>query len=512
MSQTQLTNDRLLRQFTQEGTRPSTLFAMSAAGLAGQVGRSLFLSSPLASFVPAILKSGLSQIAGLGFEASTLTAFYAIENGDHDLDLHWKTSMLQLAGLKFFSVLSHRQSLPLQHLFQSLGLVAGNRLSNLAGLTSSHPQTLTEELFHAEIMNLQWQAGMKLAQHLGVNHFQNIQRNLTLKIEVQNSPIETSLTKLKPLPSMASHPFNPHSEINLLSAQSLRRSLRNNDLSNAERQAIAQRYLEEAGKLPSNHSETAQELARGIMDAREAMELRRPEAFLLYPESMKILARLMTEGASGKFRNFLTEEGKQLLSALNPLLPEDPPKIASLQAFPHYLTLLLRNSRSPLEMQQAYDQGIKFIVEVSPRMKESQIPDYYAAAVEGVVRTFELLAPYFCAETTFNERLLEEIVYFKGMSSIHRFSKVSGYFLQAFPRLTGLALPSETLDEIKGQVILSNTEIFSAHPRLDLRTKSLEANLVLLESLPPQDPRTQNLRLYLYGHYHDLLISGEAAN
>lgn len=519
LSRAQIETDALVSSFAEESTNVSNLLAMSAAGLVGQMGRTAFLASPLTRSLPSFAIRTLSGISALLSESTTLSAYHYISSDSHQASQSftslWKINLVQLASLRLFSGLSHRQNVFVNHSMTSFGMVAGNQASAWAGFTPTPSGSLAEQVVHAEITNLQFHFGSHLSRVLGGAKLELLNRSLELEAQ-------SRLTTLNVRPALDSNLSLTNSSF-MMSGDSLsgfsndftrglRRRLSDSSLSVSDRKNMTDQYFKRLRALPSNHSETVEELFRALRHANNALATRSPGSEDLYPEVMRIFSDKMTEAGSGEFRIRLLQEGKNIYKQIHSQGVSDSAIIPHIAALPPYLRMLLSTSSSPEHMNHAYDFGMKIVDDYSQKMHDPHLPNFYPAATEAIVSTFEQLGPYFCENARYQLRLSEEINYFAGIIRVHRYGTIAPHFMRAFIRLAKLSDPSENLDNAIRASITRNTQYFSENPIPLVRAESLRVNIDLLGLLPADDTRTESLRIFLHHHYNEFLNPGEVQN
>ena len=184
LTATQLQMDALQSNFTEQASDASSLFAMVAGSFAYRLGNLGVLS--LGARAP-LLSRFAAPVIGLSAEVSAFRATQSLlsSSDSHLPSSSWLTDFVNFATLKSVGRWAHGQNFILAHALQDVGMVAGHQLAYALNLSSAPEGSLAQQLIHAEIMNLQMQAGMSLFGFATGNRFALLEQKLHLFSEAQ---------------------------------------------------------------------------------------------------------------------------------------------------------------------------------------------------------------------------------------------------------------------------------------------------------------------------------------
>jgi DNA-directed RNA polymerase sigma subunit (sigma70/sigma32) len=199
LSPLQLQVDSLESNFVNEATSATTLAAMAAGGMAFRLGRigTLALGEGRLGMTPLRLLSlgvGLSSEVG-AFELThrTLQSVSGSENpnlwvwsGQGGWAQGLASSFITFGMLKSAGFLGREQNLVFQHALQSSTMVLGQNLAGAFNLVPHPEGSLTEQLLHAEVTNLQLGAGNSLVQSLAPE-ISSLEQSLDLSLRTRSS-------------------------------------------------------------------------------------------------------------------------------------------------------------------------------------------------------------------------------------------------------------------------------------------------------------------------------------
>ncbi|GEM_PF-4806704 len=180
----------MLGTFSQEATNLVSFTAMMAGGFAYRLGKMGVLSIGLGRNLP-FLSRLLAPAAGL---ASEVTAFQGSQRIFETLQRHpsplfsapgsegfwegWRNSFVDFGMMKGVSHLLQHHNFLWQHLSQAISMVAGHQATASLGWTSACQGSIEEQLFHAEITNIQWGAGATLFALASGHRLHQLERSL----------------------------------------------------------------------------------------------------------------------------------------------------------------------------------------------------------------------------------------------------------------------------------------------------------------------------------------------
>ncbi len=164
LTQQQIQIDDMLQRFTAGASDWRSLLAMTAGGLAYRATKVGVISLGATYELPLLARS-LAPVLGLGAEVTVYRGTsQAFSSHSIPLTSHssWLTDFVNFASLKIFGLASRNTNLILSHALQDIGMVTGHHLAYGLNLATRPEGSLLEQIFHAEMMNLQMQAGMSL--------------------------------------------------------------------------------------------------------------------------------------------------------------------------------------------------------------------------------------------------------------------------------------------------------------------------------------------------------------
>ena len=191
LNSSQIEQDQLLQNFSESASDWRSLVAMTLGGLAYRVTKLGVMSVGAIHELPLLARLS-APVLGL---ASEVTVFRTVgatlaspslsgaQQAAPLLDSKsWFTDFINFASLKVFGRISQGQNSIFSHVLQDMGMVTGHHLAYGLNLVTQPEGSLAQQLAHAEITNLQMQAGMALGGALTENRLQRWERNLDLQI------------------------------------------------------------------------------------------------------------------------------------------------------------------------------------------------------------------------------------------------------------------------------------------------------------------------------------------
>lgn len=202
LNSTQLEIDGLNSALTEGATDWRSLLAMTAGGLAYRATKLGLMSVGAQQTVP-LLARLLSPVTGLVSEVTVYRGTQSLLSSSVSrLPSSWSTDFVNFASLKIFARLAQGQNPILSHVLQDTGMVAGHHLAYGLNLTTAPQGNLFQQLTHAEVMNIQMQAGMALGHTLTGGFVEILERSWELRSRSIERSISTSLQKSR-------HPLIP---------------------------------------------------------------------------------------------------------------------------------------------------------------------------------------------------------------------------------------------------------------------------------------------------------------
>ncbi len=509
LNDSQLQMDVLLEQASASSTDIKSILAMSTASFVGQALNCGLLNLSLFKKLPFLLSRPLAKSFSLLGEAAALTGIESLRTKTN-FDTRFRQQIVMLGSLHLFGAI-RSPSWILSHSLTSLGMVAGQNLSAALGYNPNPEGTFTEQWFHAEVENLQWQGGNALLHLATANRLHHLQRQLHFSIENVQSKRTSSWENASLLQFHANgdRPSIPPFTASVFEARALRRRLNDLEMPSAERLSTAEAYLNKLRALESGQAETISEILRGILQAREGMARNLPESYLLYPRSLEVLSFKTGDIRDGQLAATLHYEEGQIYEALHNQSPHENTRSASIEAYPFLLRARLRISRDANQHIAIFKDAQRFLEETQRRSAEIHPPSFYQAISRSVPQVFRGLAPYFCDTEPYGELLQQQSQNFRSLMIRLRFAPIVPFVMNAYVALAEIPEPSPSLDLQKEEVVLELIQHFSNHGRPEVREQSLFNVLELLETLPANSESIVALLLQSYHAYQDMITDSQ---
>ncbi len=188
LNSTQREMDETLNHFSEEACDWKNLLAMTTGSFAYRLGKIGAYSLGSSKY--------LSPLFGLASEVTVYRGVTSLLNSFrpplHSSASSWFNDFVNFGTLKFFGKISQNQNLFLQHFIQDSGMVAAQHLAYTLQLSPAIQGTLSEQFLHAEIMNLQMNAGMALFHGISQGKILHAEKSLEIFIETKMNPANFS--------------------------------------------------------------------------------------------------------------------------------------------------------------------------------------------------------------------------------------------------------------------------------------------------------------------------------
>src|SRR5262249_10563652 len=144
-----------------------TLAAMTAGGMAYRFGRVGAMTAGAGRIASAGIGLG-AEVSAFEMTHRSLNSFSGEASFQPNL-WRWEgqggirqglsSSLITFGSLRGIGTLAQGQNVIVQHLLQDTGMVLGHQISGAFGITSRSTESLAEQFLHAEVTNLQLNAG-----------------------------------------------------------------------------------------------------------------------------------------------------------------------------------------------------------------------------------------------------------------------------------------------------------------------------------------------------------------
>ncbi|GEM_PF-4561617 len=180
-SPAQIQIDSFVGSFSREASNSFSIASMTFAGLAGRFARMGLLAA--GSRLP--LRNLLSHLGSIGVEAASFEGMIRMgEGGRRAGDSFWHNGahhFINFSTFRFVGILAHTPHFFIQHLSQSIAMVAGHQMASALGLEERSPDSFAQQLLEASLSTLQIQAGSELGNKLSGGRIQMLENHLELE-------------------------------------------------------------------------------------------------------------------------------------------------------------------------------------------------------------------------------------------------------------------------------------------------------------------------------------------